>query len=323
MKNKHSRMNFPLQKRHLLGSVIAVGLIIFLFRFGGHHYCSLMSGKRKIEYVCIEDPESKNKTGLEDVKHLLGLDTGVAEGSGIQYERNIDLIQAEINRYDICVKNFHSDLEKGQSDFWSGDTQYVRRTHHSYLGRGKSIIIEVGGNVGEDAEAYLNMYQPKHFVVLEPLKLLYRRLGERLKNFTNAVVYNVGLGAKYETIMLKMEGNEGDATSPFFGSGKGTCSLKVVNAIDFFQKLGVGSFKVDLMTINCEGCEYDLLETIVSSNLIHHFKHIQFATHAKLKYLRQPAERYCKLQEILGRTHRLTYQYRYTWETWKLKTMRK
>jgi len=120
--------------------------------------------------------------------------------------------------------------------------------------------------------------------------------------------------------MVRAVGNEADATSVFVDdTGTGSCSLKIVNATLFFQKLGIGCFEFDLITINCEGCEFDLLEILVSTNLIHFFKHIQFATHSKLTQLPNPIERYCRLQELLSKTHRLSYQYKFNWETWKQK----
>jgi hypothetical protein len=75
------------------------------------------------------------------------------------------------------------------------------------------------------------------------------------------------------------------------------------------------------MTINCEGCEYDLLETLLSTDLIYQFRHIQFGTHPTLKNLRDPVRRYCQIQEWLRRSHKLTYQYKFQWETWKLKDL--
>jgi hypothetical protein len=45
----------------------------------------------------------------------------------------------------------------------------------------------------------------------------------------------------------------GVATSQWGQSGEGSSSSKVVNATQFFEKLGVGNFMVNLITINCEG----------------------------------------------------------------------
>jgi hypothetical protein len=107
----------------------------------------------------------------------------------------------------------------------------------------------------------MDMYKPKHYGILEPLKLLHRQLLRRFRFYDNAIIYNIGLGSLNKKIMINIEGKNGITTSQWGQSGEGYCPLKVVNAAQCFEKLGVGNFMVDLNKINCEGCEYDLLET--------------------------------------------------------------
>ena len=129
-------------------------------------------------------------------------------------------------------------------------------------------------------------------------------------------VVNVGLGMRNEVILVKIEGSNACATSKFSGAG-GTTPLYITNATEFMLRLGVGLFDVDLMTMNCEGCEFEALEMLLSTNLIEHFKNIQFATHSTIAGLRDPLGRYCKIHQLLSRTHRPTYQYKFIWESWR------
>ena len=149
------------------------------------------------------------------------------------------------------------------------------------------------------AQIFLDMYKPKHYVILEPLKLLHRQLLRRFRFYDNAIIYNIGLGSSNKTIMINIEGKNGIATSQWGQSGVGYCSLKVVNATQCFEKLGVGNFMVDLIKINCEGCEYDLLETLLSTHFAYYFKNIQFGSHTKIKGLPYPVGRYCRLTTTL------------------------
>jgi FkbM family methyltransferase len=218
-----------------------------------------------------------------------------------------------------CVFNYRRDFEKSLREFYINDQELIRRTHHKYL-TSESIVIEVGGHNGVDASAMIEMYHPHKYVILEPMKLLFRKSKERLERYHNVILYNFGLGALNGIFHVNIAGNEGARTSLFKRSSlKGTCSLEVVNATSFFLLLGVGCFEVDLLTINCEGCEFEVLETILTSNLINYFRHIQYATHSTLESVADPVERYCKIQEKLARTHRLAYQFRFVWETWQRK----
>ncbi|XP_069103617.1 uncharacterized protein [Argopecten irradians] len=297
---------------HLFRTVIILCLFLLLILILHRSSCP----KQSPTYICIEDPELLKLSGLEKVEFLPFNSATPQDCMKKVLLRETLLTSEEQSRADHCVQNYEKDFKAAHELFWYGDNQYVRHHHHKYL-TNQSLVLDVGGNVGEDAAYLIKHYNPKNYVVLEPLKLLYRNLVVKFKNRPNVLTYNIGLSKKNEVFMLSIEGHDGDATSPFLAkTTDGTCSLKVVNTTVFLTKLGVGCFDVDLMTINCEGCEYDVLESIISNSLVNNFKHIQFATHTKLAYLVDPVNRYCRIQELLQRTHRLSYSYKFNWETW-------
>lgn len=137
-----------------------------------------------------------------------------------------------------------------------------------------------------------------------------------MKLLFRVTVLNIGLGMRNEVVLVKIEGNNGCATNKFSGA-EGKTPVFITNTTEIMLKLGVGLFDVDLLTLNCEGCEYETLEMLTSTNLISHFKNIQFATHSTIKGIRAPFERYCALEQLMLRTHRPTYQYRFIWESWR------
>ena len=152
-------------------------------------------------------------------------------------------------------------------------------------------------------------------MILEPLPEYVGILRKKFENNPQVSVYNLGLGAKNESLMVTVEGNNACATSKFSGK-KASVPIHVINAIDFFASVGIGSFEVDLLTLNCKGCEYEALETLLTSNIIKSFRNIQWATHSTLK-MKDPIGRYCRIEQLLLRTHRPTYQYRFIWESWR------
>ncbi|XP_060063894.1 uncharacterized protein LOC132544329 [Ylistrum balloti] len=300
---------------HLFRCVIILCLFLMVIIIYQKSKCP----KQNPIYICIEDPEQLRLSGLEKVEFLPFAGATQQDCLGKVSVHPILLNKNEQSRADHCVQNYEHDFKAAHELFWYGDNQYVRHHHHKYL-TNQSLVIDVGGNVGEDAEYFIQHYNPKNYVILEPLKLLYRNLVKKFTLRHNIVTYNVGLGKKNEVFMLSIEGHDGDATSPFLAkTAEGTCSLKVVNTTVFLTKLGVGCYDVDLLTLNCEGCEYDVLESLLATSLINNFKHIQFATHVKLQYLVNPVKRYCDIQELLQRTHRLSYSYKFNWETWTRK----
>ncbi|KAH3836281.1 hypothetical protein DPMN_109651 [Dreissena polymorpha] len=228
------------------------------------------------------------------------------------------LTSQEEARQRECIKNGPRDRGQNGSKFW-GAAEHIRRTHHGYLAREDAVLIEVGGNQGNDASEFVRLYNPR-YIVLEPLEQYAEILRNKFQNNSRVTVINLGLGAKNEVLFVKIEGNNACATSKFSGMG-GETPLYISNATEFMMKLGVGVFEVDLLTLNCEGCEYEALETLLSTSLVRHFRNIQWATHSEIPGIPDPVGRYCRIQELLSRTHRPTYQYRLIWESWRRRNL--
>ncbi|XP_052794489.1 uncharacterized protein LOC128227730 isoform X2 [Mya arenaria] len=228
--------------------------------------------------------------------------------------RDTTFTKVEKERYDRCVKNGPSDRAKNGSKFW-GKAEHIRRTHHSYLGKEGAVLMEVGGNQGNDATEFARLYNPR-YIILEPLEEYANILRNKFANNSRVTVVNLGLGVKNEVVFVNIDGNNACATSKFAGQG-GKTPLYITNATEFMMKIGVGVFDIDLLTMNCEGCEFEALETLLETNLVSHLKNIQWATHSTIGGIKEPIERYCRIQELLSRTHRPTYQYRFIWESWR------
>ena len=122
-----------------------------------------------------------------------------------QMRTDLQLTSQEMHRSNVCVSNYPHDYWNGQNGFWHASEHEIRRTHHKYLVPGKCIVIEVGGNIGDTAQVFLDMYKPEHYVILEPLKLLHRQLLRIFRYYNNAIVYNIGLGSSNKKIMINIE----------------------------------------------------------------------------------------------------------------------
>ena len=229
---------------------------------------------------------------------------------------NPQLTPEETKRKQACVNTWTADHRKGSKAFWAGNTQYVRHTHLTYL-NSDSVVFDIGGNKGEDADAMIKKFHPGNYLVLEPIKTLYSNLVEMFKDNDTVLLYNFGLARKNKQFHVNVLGHGGDATSVFSGNDNGgSCLLRVVNTTHFLLQIGIPCYEVDLITVNCEGCEFEIMEEVIASGMIKQFRHVQFATHPTLKHLQNAPERYCEIQEKLKRTHTISYQYKWCWESW-------
>ncbi|XP_061198302.1 uncharacterized protein LOC133206367 [Saccostrea echinata] len=274
---------------------------------------------------CGETDDDFQLSGLETVKTLIEkVPTKFRSKESSCSQKNFPklndrLTVEEIGQKTECIRNWIKDHRKGNDAFWAGNTQYIRHSHHTYLNK-DSTVFDIGGNKGEDAEAVIKSFNPGAYIILEPIKTLFSNLVTMFKNNDKVTLYNFGLARKNEKFYVNVLGHGGDATSIFTGNDNGgSCLLRVANTTQFFVQVGIPCYEVDLITINCEGCEFEIMEELLSSGMIVQFRHIQFATHPTLKHLKNPAQRYCEIQEKLKRTHKVSYQYKWCWESWTRK----
>ena len=76
-----------------------------------------------------------------------------------------------------------------------------------------------------------------------------------------------------------------------------------------------GTDNIDLLHVNCEGCEWEMLENIIKAGEHKHIRTIQFGSH----YFPQVpgiTGRYCRIREELNKTHSMVYGQAWAWERW-------
>jgi hypothetical protein len=71
---------------------------------------------------------------------------------------------------------------------------------------------------------------------------------------------------------------------------------------------------IDLLKINIEGGEYELLEHIIEKTLQNKIRNIQVQFHT---WIENCEDRRKNIQDILRKTHKLTYNYDFVWENWE------
>ncbi|XP_064617355.1 2-O-methyltransferase NoeI-like [Liolophura sinensis] len=235
-------------------------------------------------------------------------------------KRPIWLMAAEEDNIRTCVDTKSLEYEKAGKQIWKGDTTSIRHDVHKYL-TNRSIVLDIGGNVGTDADVFLNRYHAR-LVIFEPLQRYYQKLKEKFAGNSNVKILDIGLGKEDAERRLEVMGVNGDASSLYRGqepTGADVEKVKVKNTTRVLEEIGLGRYSIDLIHVDCEGCEMDVLESLVGTNVIFNLKHIQFATHTQYTGVVDLVPRYCKLQEVLKRTHKPMYQYKFIWESWEMK----
>lgn len=174
-----------------------------------------------------------------------------------------------------------------------------------------SIVFDVGGYLGDWSDAIYNKYRCRIFV-FEPVKEYFHKITQRLRKISKIQVYNFGLGEKdIRKSIYKM-----DNSSSFYKKDSYTekeiCKIRDIKKFIIKNNLK----KINLIKINIEGGEYDLLDKMIDSNLIHMFENLQIQFH---RFMPNAKLRRKEIQNKLVKTHYLTYNYSFIWENWKKK----
>jgi len=199
----------------------------------------------------------------------------------------------------------------------AGHDGHLFDTVFNYL-KPTSIVVDVGGYTGEAVRELNNRYQPT-FHIFEPMEMALEKLNANLKQLSgNFNVHPFGLGEKNKVAYLYIPGG-GDSAYMFDQPGPDRERIQIQEAAPAINKLVLRSdtsLSVTLLHINCEGCEWEVLESL--RTVYSRFEHIAIQWHGNS---RQPnrMQRWCQIRGNLTKTHKLTFWANWVWEHWERK----
>lgn len=217
--------------------------------------------------------------------------------------------------YQTCL-TWHRD-----DAFWS--VQGIRHTAFKGLLNSSSLIIEIGGNTGLDTSKFVELYNP-FIISFEPLVQMAKDLMEKFQRNPKIEIQPYGLGNRARTISIEPFGDASNTGTSIFRKLPTKNSSKieqirlldVIEVIKNIQKNRTADGMIDLISINCEGCEFEILPALILHDMTQYFRIIQFASH--MDVLQGSSCIYCQIEQALQRTHSIKYRYVMLWEAWIL-----
>lgn len=172
-----------------------------------------------------------------------------------------------------------------------------------------SLVFDIGGYEGDFAFKINEKYGCQVYI-FEPHPKYFKKCQERFYNHPKIKVYNYGLGAENGIFLLS---NDSDGSS-FFKKNESSLNCEIKKFSEVIELLKIK--ELHLTKINIEGGEYDLLEHIISNNLIvlSRFYQIQFHNFINNSYLRRK-----NIIDSFVKTHYLNWCYDFIWESWERK----
>lgn len=169
----------------------------------------------------------------------------------------------------------------------------------------KSYVIDLGGYRG-DWTAKIHSKFGCRVDVYEPVWKFYDFCRIRFEDVPEIKVFNSGVGKRNGIGQITLLA---DGSSAF----KEGAEVEIVRIKDIYQ---IVKDKVDLLKINVEGAEYDILERLIETGKIMKVENIQVQFHP---WGEDYLERYKTIQLMLGETHKITYNFPFVWENWRIK----
>lgn len=190
-----------------------------------------------------------------------------------------------------------------------GDKQYQWQL--DYLQRG-AVVFDVGGNMGMFVRSAAGRGFSVH--VFEPVREFYDFLASAYSQ-PDVHTHHYGLGKESGTASVLIGGAQGEATSQYI-TGEGRTEQIQIKTLEEAMR-DSSAQAVDLLNINCEGCEFDLLEHATSTGAAAKLARIQVQFHPKT--VERGTARRCEIRRRLRQTHREEYNFPWIWERWARK----
>jgi FkbM family methyltransferase len=172
----------------------------------------------------------------------------------------------------------------------------------------ESVVFDLGGYDGSyTTELFLRFGCTVY--MFEPCRSFFDPVHERLHRNTRIKLYPFGLGAATRTERIAINA----AGTSIFRQSEQTEAIELVRAADFFAREPVP--EITLLKVNIEGGEYELLDHLIETGLIHRMRDVQVQFHEDV--LPDADRRMRAIHAGLAKTHRITWQHEWIWENWR------
>lgn len=169
------------------------------------------------------------------------------------------------------------------------------------------VVLDVGGYQGSWTSEIIVRYGVRS-IVFEPVPSFAEGIRSRFRYNDRVVVVEAGLAASQRRVPIFLDR---DGSSVLRGEGLPCVDVQLLDVVTFFNELSDPI--VDCMKINIEGGEYELLEAMISANLLERVRTLLIQFHNL-----GPGSQRDRLveQRGLSLTHRCVFDYPFLWERW-------
>lgn len=172
-----------------------------------------------------------------------------------------------------------------------------------------SIVIDAGGFIGDFAFDISSKFGSKVFV-FEPIDSYFESIVQRFNSRSNVKVFNFGISSCDKELEITINGDASSFHSSCVDKPKKICKIRDVDNV--LTELGIKN--IDLFKINIEGDEFELIEKLISTDVINNINFLQVQFH---DFIPDSEKRRDEIRSMLKTTHNCDFEYKFVWEGWR------
>lgn len=205
--------------------------------------------------------------------------------------------------------------------YWGIETEHKETITYPEL-EGFSTVYDIGGCRGTWAASIAKKYPYARVEIFEPVQEFYEDCLYRFDGNKQVFVYPLGFSNRDQEVVIAKQGINSSTVRGGEGQTKlpdhpilGAAVSETIKLLDISKFLSDHNVQnVDLVSINCEGGEYDILSRLIRTGQIRVFDNIQIQFHHFYPYAAELRDIIrCSLKE----THTERFNYPFIWESWK------
>lgn len=182
------------------------------------------------------------------------------------------------------------------------------------------VIVEIGGNKGDDLMEYSKRFPHAQVFSYEPTPLYFNALEQKFSGMANVTINNIG-AADEDQLATFLVHEHKSHHEELHTDRSGTCRthvcLRDADAI-LNEVEAITGLVPDVLSLNCEGCEYRVLERLAHQGWMKHLRYLQVAWHepqGMAKHKR--VEDRCTMEQWLGKTWDPIWAADGGWQGWQ------
>lgn len=254
--------------------------------------------------LVLGDPPNLDKgLATELAKHNMSMDMWAANDEEEKKKKQEHIIGECTDRFEHA--EFRNGVNKVEMYRFIKEGGHLMRAPFQPLPSG-SVFVTLSGFEGDIIQVVKNNAADVKVHAYEAMPSKYNKIAEDAKKYPNLHLENIGLSSRAGSVCFEKVHDEGWSPIDVVAKDEDTCGPraseegKVKKVVDELAKIGT----VDMLQVNCEGCEYEILPLLLKAENIKAIE-VRWSHGPKTK------KEYCELRDAMKKQFDVSFDYDY------------